>query len=249
MMDTKFKKTALGDDALIYQRSKDTISKEEIKKLPFRQRIGYFKDYYLKITIVVIIAAIALGSLLNTTVFNRSNCVLALCFLNGSAIQDGEGMSSFLEEYLGMENKNDYISTETFLLDNYQMNMAYTTRISAKSIDLIICSRDDFMEQSERGMLCDLRELLPEEMQEQLSDRFLENGIAQMDDNYNIVSHSDPAPFGIDLTGSEAYKEYGGTDTQPVLCAAANVTNTENAIRAIAWFTGVPEPLLEQPES
>ena len=79
----KFKKTALDDDAMIYQRSKDTITKEEIKNLPLKQRLGYYKDYYLKITLVVIAAAVLIFSVLNTTIFNRSECRLSLCFLNG----------------------------------------------------------------------------------------------------------------------------------------------------------------------
>lgn len=236
MEDTKFKKTTLGDDALIYQRSKDTITKEEIKKLPFRQRIGYFRDYYLKIVLVVVLAAVLIGYLLNTTVFNRAECVLAICCLNDSGLTGSEDMDRFLEEYIGMEGKNDYIQTEAFYLDNYQVSMAFTTRIAAGAIDLVICSYDDFLEQSGHGMFRDLSEFLPADMYARLSDRFLENSVVEYDTSGEIVSHTEPFPFGIDLSDSSAYKEYGGLGSRPVLCVAANVQNTENVQKAISWF-------------
>lgn len=46
-MNTKFKKTALDDNADIYQHGTKSVTKEEIKKLPHKKRIAYFCDYYL----------------------------------------------------------------------------------------------------------------------------------------------------------------------------------------------------------
>ena len=142
-MDIKFKKTTLDDDALMYNKSKDTITREELKQLPFKQKLIYFKDYYAKITIVVIIIIIAVISLLNTTVFNRSTCMLSLILLNGQ-MENSDPLSESLEEYLEITNKNDYVSAEAFNISDYQMNMAYMTRIWAGSSDIVICSRSDF---------------------------------------------------------------------------------------------------------
>lgn len=241
MEDTKFKKTTLGDDALIYQRSKDTITKEEIKQLPFRQRIGYFRDYYLKIVLAVIAAAIFIGALLNTSVFNRKECVLAVCCLNGSELTKSEEFDQFLKESLGIERKNDYVQTESFYLDNYQMSMAFTTRIAAGAVDLVICPYSDFLEQSERDMFRDLREFLPEEMYGQLSDRLVENSLTELDDTGEVVSRTDPIPLGIDLSDSSLYQQYGGLAEHPVLCIAGNIQNTENALKTISWLTGLGE--------
>ncbi len=101
----------IKDDALIYQRSKDTVSKDEIRQLPFRQQIGYFKDYYLKIVLAVAAAAVFIGGLLNTSVFNRRECVLSVCCVNGSDFTESEALDQFLTEYIGIENKNDYVQT------------------------------------------------------------------------------------------------------------------------------------------
>ncbi len=245
----KFKKTALDDDAAIYQRSRDTVTKEEIKNLSFRQRIGYYKDYYLKITLVIIAAAVIVISVLNTTIFNRSECRLSLCFLNGTLPAQSEEMDSFFEEQIGLESKNDFMRSDTYALDNYQMDMAYRTRLLAGAIDLIICPHDVFLEQSGQGLFCDLRELLPEEMYAQLSGLLIENKVAETDDMGEVISYSEPIPMGIDLSGSEFYQQYGGIFEQPVLCAAWHPENKGNALKAIAYFTGIDLSLAETEEA
>lgn len=245
----KFKKTALDDDAAIYQRSKDTITKEELKNLPFRQKLGYYKDYYLKITIGIIIAAVLIFSILNTTIFNRSECRLSLCFLDGTLPERSEEMDSFFEEAIGLENKNDFIHSDTYVLGNYQMEMAYRTRLMARAIDLVVCPRDVFLEQSEQGLFCDLRELLPADMYAQLSDLMIENKIAETDDAGDVVSYSEPMPMGIDLSGSNFYKEYGGLLEQPVLCVTWNPENKGNVLKAITYFTGIDVSLSETEEA
>ena len=52
-MNTKFKKTALEDDAEIYQHGTKSATKDDIKKLPPKKRIAYFCDYYLAKCLVV----------------------------------------------------------------------------------------------------------------------------------------------------------------------------------------------------
>ena len=47
-MDIKQKKTALDDDSILYQKRDDTIGKKDISSLSGRQKLQYFKDYYLK---------------------------------------------------------------------------------------------------------------------------------------------------------------------------------------------------------
>ena len=53
-MNTKFKKTALEDDAEIYQHGTKSATKDDIKKLPPKKRIAYFCDYYLAKCLVVL---------------------------------------------------------------------------------------------------------------------------------------------------------------------------------------------------
>ena len=234
-MDIKFKKTTLDDDALMYNKSKDTITKEELKNLPFKQKLIYFKDYFAKRTIVVIIIIAVLISILNTTVFNRATCQLSLILINGQ-LEEAEALSDSLEEYLEITNKNDYVSTETFNISDYQMNMAFMTRIWAASTDILICSRTDFEEQAARGYCADLSETLPEELYASLADRIVEGQVEELDEDGNVISRSDPTPFGIDISDSSILEEYELYCPDPVLCITANSPNLENALKTISYF-------------
>lgn len=235
-MDIKFKKATLDDDALMYNRSKDTITREELKQLSFKQKLTYFKDYYAKITIVVIIIIIAVASLLNTTIFNRSTCMLSLILLNGQ-MEDSDPLCESLEEYLEITNKNDYVSAESFNISDYQMNMAYSTRIWAGSADIIICSKSDFEDQAARGYCADLSETLPEEMFSALSDYIVEGQEEEIDEDGNVLSRYDPQPFGIDLSESSVLEEYEIICQDPVLFITANSPNPDNAVKTLAYFT------------
>ena len=48
LMDINQKKTALDDDSILYQKRDDSIGKKDISGLSGRQRLQYFRDYYLK---------------------------------------------------------------------------------------------------------------------------------------------------------------------------------------------------------
>ena len=235
-MDIRFKKTILDDDASMYDKSKDTITKEELKKLPFKKKLIYFKDYYAVKIGVVIVILIAVISILNTTIFNHAACQLSLIVLNGQ-FEDSEPLSDSLKECLEITDKNDYVSIETFNLSDYQMEMAYTTRLWAGSTDILICSRSDFEEQAARGYCADLSETLPEELYSSLSDCIVDSPVEEIDENGNVLSRSDPKPFGIDISGSNVLKEYNIICPDAVLCITANSPNVENARKAVAYLT------------
>lgn len=235
-MDTKFKKTALDDDAAMYQTSKDTITKEDLKNLSGKQKLLYFRDYYLKICIAVVIGVIFIVYFTYTTVINPSRDVLSIVFLNGSYIQDTTELRTFIEDTIGMERKKDHISIEYYDLEEYQMNMVFTTKIGAGSVDLIICTYSDFVEQAQRGMFADLREYLPQEMYRSLAEQIMTGRVAETDIGGNVLSYSEDIPFAIDLSDSDLCAEYVSSLEAPVLCVAASSSNIDNALKAIACF-------------
>lgn len=237
-MDIKYKKTKLDDDSVMYDKSKDTVTKEELKNLPFKKKVQYFMDYYAKIVVVAIIAVVALFSLLNTMVFNRSTCRLSLVFLNTCQTSDTETLTDTLSEYLVLGNKNDYVSAENFNTEDYQMNMTYVTRIGAGSVDLVVCSREDFKNEAEKGYFADLTTVLPEELYESLSGQILDGQTAETDNEGNVISYSEPMPMGIDVSDSSFLTEYTAYCKDPVLCVLANAPNPENAIKVVSYVTG-----------
>lgn len=241
-MNIEHKKTVLEDDAKMYRKDKDKITKEELKNLPPKQKWQYFRDYYLKFVIVIIIALIAVGTIINTTILNPQTTVMSLATINECQIYETEEPIQKLTEYLEVTDKNSNVNIGYYNLDDYQMNMAYVTHAATGGIDLVICPKDYFTQGSRQGMFLDLSEFLPAEMYEALSDRILmEQEAEEVDEEGNPISLLEAKPYGIDLSGSIAYQDFGGLEPEPVLCVMASVVNTDNAIKTISYLTEFEE--------
>ena len=97
-MDIKNRKTTLSDDAEIYNRSKDTVTKEDLKNLPMKQKWLYFKDYYLKGTAAVLAGVILVCYLVYTMVLNPHKEVLSVMCLTGSYVSAPEELGRELKD-------------------------------------------------------------------------------------------------------------------------------------------------------
>jgi hypothetical protein len=244
-MNIEHKKTALDDSASIYSRNRAAANKETLKNMTPKEKFKFFIDYYSKASIVIVIILIGVISLLNQTVFNRSTCVLSVSCINDIQIGDSDLATEELEEYLAIENKNDYASVSYYSTDDPNMNMAYVAHIATGSLDIVLCSEAYFLAGCEQGMFADLSTFLTAEQYDLLADRMIEGQNAKTDDMGNVVSHMEPMPFGINISDSVKFQEYTGYGIDPILCVASTTKNAENVIKGITWFTGVELPVAE----
>lgn len=236
-MDIKNKKTALGDDASIYSRNRDAATKENMKNLTKKERFQYFLDYHSKKVIVILLIVGFAGMMLYETVINPSHCVFSVACVDDVSINDTDGAQADLEEYVEIENKNDYGSVSYYNREDYNSNTAFITHMMTGTIDIIICSEEYFQTGSEQGMFADLSEVLPEDLYNSLSDRILEGQYVDTDTDGTELSRGEVTPYGIDITGSVKFEEFEGIGGDPVLCVAASSENTENIIKIVTYFT------------
>lgn len=236
-MDVEHRKTTLSDDASIYSRTKDTVTKEELKNLPFKQKIAYFKDYYMVGLACLIVAAIFIIYMVYTSLINPSKDVLTVAVLDDTYVSATEEMGASIKEYLGLERKKDYVGVSYYDTDDYQMNMAYMTIAGAGQLDLIVCSYDQFQKQANMGLLADMKELLPAKTYDSLKDRMVTGHTVDADLDGSITSVGDELEYGIDITDSAAVRQYITTAADRViLCAFAAPPNRENALKGIEYF-------------
>lgn len=252
-MNIEHKKTTLGDDSLLYQKRDDSLGKKDISNLSKLEKLGYFKDYYLKFVIVIIIIAACAIHLLYSTTIGRSVTLASVVCVDDAYLSESDSLSETLKDYLGSERKKDFVSVANYSIDDYQQNMAYVTQLTTGTVDLIICTKDYFEQGCNRGYFADLHEFLPEEMYAALEDQILEGSYAVTDDEGEVLSYDEPLPHGISLTGTTKYTEFGGMleSEDAVLCVTATSTNQENTLKVLSWFTDVPIPesYLETQES
>ena len=236
-MDVEHRKTTLGDDASIYSRTKDTVTKDELKSMPFKQKIAYFKDYYMVGLACLIAAAVFIIYMVYTSFINPSRDVLTVAVLDDTFVSATDEMGEAIKEYLGLERKKDYIVVSYYDTDDYQMNMAYMTIAGAGQLDLIICSYEQFQNQANMGLLADMKEFLPAETYDSLKDRMVTGHAVDADLDGSITYVGDELEYGIDITDSAAVRQYITTSADRViLCAFAAPPNEENALKAIDYF-------------
>lgn len=246
-MNIEHKKTTLGDDSLLYQKRDNSLGKKDISNLSKAEKLGYFKDYYLKFVIVILIAVIAIGHLIYSTTLGRSVTLASVVCIDDAYMAESDTLSDILKEDLGSERKKDFVSVSNYSIDDYQQNMAYVTQLTAGTIDLIICSEEYFKQGCNRGYFADLSEVLPEEMYTALENQILYGSLAITNDDGEVTSYEDPLPHGISLKGTSKYAEYGGMLDNAILCVTATSSNPENTLKVLSWFTDVsiPESYLE----
>lgn len=235
-MDIKNKKTALDDNASLYEQNRNFSSKKHLKTLTGKQKWRYFLDYYWKPILVVAIILFFAFRILNSTVFNRSECKFSLITLSDCMIMQGEELESALKDYLALEGKNDYVSVEYFDTNNPQMYMVYTTRIAAKSVDLILCSYEDFVSSAEHGLFADLSETLPHDKMASFFSSFVEAEIVERDIDGNEISRGSAAPYGLDITESKLYQQFDGIGEQVILGIPVNSPHPENAMKVLSYL-------------
>lgn len=222
-MDTKFKKTALDDDADIYQHGTKSVTKEEIKKLPLKKRLSYFCDYYLAKCLIAVALLICIVLIIRTSINGKQHTpVLSAALINEIYLSDTDTLSDTLKSDLNLD-KDAVVNVTYYNLDEYQNNMSYLAHLSAGSVDVILCSEKFFEKSAGQGMFADLSTLLSEEELSAYSSQLKEASVVDTDTDGTVLSESDPVPMGIDAG------EY-------VICLTEKGDNPENAKKAVSFF-------------
>lgn len=229
-MDIEHKKTVLDDDSVLYQKRDDTIKKKDLSSLSFRQKLQYFKDYYLKFCILFIILLVIGINLIYTVFFRHQETVLSIAFVNDAAISDTEGMIADLLEPYQADDRHRIISVNNYYLEDPNQQMAFTTRLVANDIDIVICDRDTFENKSSAGFFLDLSELLSDDDSAAFSADFVNGQRTETDEQGQILSVGPETPFGIDISASSFYQKYGGNAKEAILCISAGSERMDAAM-------------------
>ena len=223
-MNTKFKKTALEDDAEIYQHGTKSATKDDIKKLPPKKRIAYFCDYYLAKCLVVLALIICIILIICASINGKQHTpVLSVALINEVYLSDTDALCDEIKESLELD-EDAIVNVTYYTLNEYQNNMSYLAHLSAGSVDVILCSEEFFTDSAPQGMFADLSTLLSKEELSAYSSQLKEASIVDTDTDGKIISKSEPAPMGIDAGNY-------------IICLTEKGDNPENAKKAVSFFT------------
>ena len=246
-MDINQKKTALDDDSILYQKRDDSSGKKDLSSLTGRQKLQYFKDYYLKFCILAVVLLVIAINLIYTIFFRHQETILSIAAVNDTSMSASESFNDYLKDYYQISSKNELLTVNNYYLDDPNQQMAFTTKLVTGDLDLIICDRDTFDSRSSAGFFADLSSLLPDDLFSALSDDLVTGQIEELDDNNEVVSTGPETPYGIDIARTPLYTYFGGSAKEAILCVPAVSEHTDSVLQFIELLSSwTPDTLTSQ---
>ncbi len=159
------KKSVLGDDAAIFQKRPSQGERTKLKGLPFKKKLQYIKDYYIKACIVIGITAFVVIYLIFTLVRPKDEVLLRVISINDSYTD--EQTESLINDFGKTINynpdKENILIEDGLLLDPENLNTnvqdAITIYTTAGTLDVVIADEDVFNLYAKSGYFCDLSDV------------------------------------------------------------------------------------------
>lgn len=253
------KKTVLGEDADIYKKREPKKEKEKLKGLPFRKKIGYIKDYYLK-------AFLAIGIVAGVVIY----MVYLLVRPTDDVILKGVAVNDAYDEISIQKLLDDFGKTIDYDPDTEDINIEDSLFLNAKNLDgnvqqkisvytlagtldIMIATEDIFSIYAKEGFFTDLSEVLSEKDLAALSDNILfetRNAISEDDlsAGEEQIDTTTKHPYGVCLDNSTLYQsvsEYAsyeaedGTSPSFYIGIVNNTSQKDNAVAFIKYLQGL----------
>ena len=208
----------------------------KLKGAPFKEKLAYFKEYYLKQTIVIIVAVILVGSIVYSTVTSPSDTAFAAYLYNNTGDSSDTGLIDGFIAYAGIDTKesNAYIDTTMHYspdgqnLDAYNMLEKSMAVVMSGELDVVIGDADTIEYFSRSECLHDITTVLPQDLLDKFQDKLY----------YAKLGESDElTPVGIYVTDSPKLNEYHYyTDGEPLFGLIANSNSLDNAVAFLRYL-------------
>lgn len=237
--DEDVKKSRLDADSEIYNKKRsDKLDKEAFKEFSTKEKLLYYKEYYLPYTLIII-ALVAVFTYVAVSI-HKTNQVkdTIYCGMIAGVQFDKDTMDKMPElfaDYLKNETDyNGYINVDRTYFEVFYATFTDNSKLDnffdKKRFDVFITRDDSFKSYVASGTIQDLSNILPDDVLEKLEDKIV----------YATVDGSnEPIPYGILLDDID-YKFYdGGGDTinPPILSIPYNTKRPEVARYFIEFIT------------
>lgn len=211
----------------------------KLKGATLKEKLAYYKEYYLKMTIVIIIAVIGAISLAVSILTGPEGTAFAAYFINNTGSVTDDTMLQDFVSYAGIDTKKYEAYIDTSLsydptASDYYAYIAIEKSmaiISTNELDVII--GDDIAINYYAGGECfaDITTLLPQDLMEQFSDKLY---------YYTNEETGEAIPVGIYVEDSPKLQEYHYYDytdgRKPILGFLVNSDSIDNAITFLRYI-------------
>lgn len=218
----------------IHDEIKEQNSK--LKNASLKEKLSYFKDYYLKITLViVVVVAFVIHSAYSIITAPEDTGFAAYFFNNNEFVVDSPMLDEFVT-YAGIDTKEHdayidstlYYDSEITSQDIYANIEKSMAVISTNELDVIIGDSEAIDYFCVMECIADITATLPADLMEQFQDKLY---------YYTNPETGDTLPLGIYVSDSPKLAEYGYFQGQePILSFLVNSNSMENAITFLRYL-------------
>lgn len=208
----------------------------KLKGAPLKEKLLYFKDYYLKTTIAVIIICAFVFSLGYTLITAPRDTAFGAFFYNDTGDSSDTRLIDSFVEYIGIDTSrhNAYIDSSMVYSSDFNNYDSYTglektmAAVTARELDIIVGDAETIDYFTRCEFFSDVTSVLPEDLLKQHKDNLY---YAQ------IEGIEEPVPVGIYVTDAPKLNEYYYyVDKEPILSFVINSDSLDNAIAFLRYI-------------
>lgn len=207
----------------------------KLKGAPLREKLDYFKEYYLKMTLAVI-AIIAFVVSVGYTMITAPDETAFSAFLFNDTGYSGD--KTFQEEFtahLGVDTREYavYIDatptfTENQTYEDYSSVERCMANIAGQDLDVMICDEYAYNHFANSEIFLDITTILPEDLLEQFKDKIVYTSIEET---------GEVIPSAIIVTDAPKLQEYHYYDGKDAYFSViSNSLNTDNVITFLRYI-------------
>lgn len=237
LKDEQLKDTTLDDDASIYKPREEKSEKQKLKDMTGKEKLEYFKNYYLGKTVIVLLALAFTGYLIYSIVGPKANTVLYGAIINYAISEEtATSLQDEMADYLGLDTtKENVIIDSTYYFGTGDEVSQYTISSKEKLLILVQATELDFIIAPESmmefyasgGYFAKITDVLPTDLCNKLKDSM-----------YTATTKEDnvTSSYGIYLDNSNLYDQGTSFTDRPVLGIVINSSNKDNAVEFIRYI-------------
>lgn len=215
-----------------------------MKDASFKEKLSYFKDYYLKTTLIILCVILFIGSIIKSMVTGPSDTVFAAYFFNDTGDSSNTALADSFAEYMQIDTSEHEVYIDATLTYNngeeidptgaasgydVYVNIQKTmAMIAAKDLDVIVC--DDmalaYFEKAE--CFADVRDILSAQQLAKYADRLY---------YFHNEETNEEIPIGIYVQDAPKMAEnYYYYNKDAVLSFLVNSENLDNAVAFLDYI-------------
>lgn len=208
----------------------------KLKDASFKEKLAYFKEYYLKTTIIAVIVAIFVGHLAYTMITAPKDTAFAAFFFNSTGDSSStELIDGFVaHQNINIKKHDAYIDAtmnyapESIGPDSYMAMQKSMAVIATGELDVLVGDTATIDYFSKGECVHDITEILPEDLLTQFEDKIYYTKFGE--DEILI-------PAGIYVTDAPKLNQhYYYGNQEPILSFVINSNSIDNAIAFLRYL-------------